>query len=152
MIPRAGRLHGSAVAELELLARSARAGSVARCLRPLVAHDGRLPGDQGYLIFNAGDHYSWVRGPHTFKFGVDWEWMEQQIRHMRSIKIPHPVIVVHANGAIGTGTVDPGDAKNLPAVKSIEHEVIVADDVGNVTDYSIWTWADLRAGKLFDEP
>ena len=33
---------------------------------PNIAHDGRLPGDQGYLIFNAGDHYSWVRGPHTF--------------------------------------------------------------------------------------
>jgi hypothetical protein len=39
---------------------------------PNISHDGRLPGDQGYLIFNAGDHYSWVRGPHTFKFGVDW--------------------------------------------------------------------------------
>ena len=24
---------------------------------PNISHDGRLPGDQGYLIFNAGDHY-----------------------------------------------------------------------------------------------
>jgi len=41
---------------------------------PNISHDGRLPGDQGYLIFNAGDHFSWVHGPHTFKFGLDWEW------------------------------------------------------------------------------
>jgi hypothetical protein len=85
------------------------------------------------------------------KWEVDWEWLEQQIRYMRSIKIPHPVIVVHANGAIGTATVDPADAIDLPAVKSPENEVIVADDVGGVTDYSVWTWADLRAGKLFAE-
>ena len=39
-----------------------------------ITHDGRQPGDQGYLIFNAGDHFSWVRGGHTFKFGLDWEW------------------------------------------------------------------------------
>jgi hypothetical protein len=39
-----------------------------------IAHDARLPGDQGYSRFSFADRYSWVRGRHTFKFGVDFEW------------------------------------------------------------------------------
>jgi hypothetical protein len=38
-----------------------------------ITHDARLPGQQGYSRFHMNDHYSWVRGGHTFKFGLDFE-------------------------------------------------------------------------------
>jgi hypothetical protein len=38
-----------------------------------ISHDPRLPGQQGYTRFNFSDHFSWVRGRHTFKFGLDYE-------------------------------------------------------------------------------
>jgi len=33
----------------------------------------RLPDNQGYPRFNMGNNFSWIRGPHTFKFGAYWE-------------------------------------------------------------------------------
>ena len=36
-------------------------------------HSGYMPGDYGYTRFDFSDHLSWNRGPHTFKFGLDYE-------------------------------------------------------------------------------
>ena len=37
------------------------------------ADDPRLPDNQGYPRFTMADNLSWVRGPHTFKFGFSFE-------------------------------------------------------------------------------
>jgi hypothetical protein len=40
---------------------------------PGLEAEPRLPDNQGYPRFNFGDNLSWIRGPHTFKFGVYYE-------------------------------------------------------------------------------
>jgi len=39
----------------------------------LGADDPRLPDNQGYPRFNFEDSLSWIKGPHTFKFGIHFE-------------------------------------------------------------------------------
>jgi hypothetical protein len=40
---------------------------------PNLTHNAKLPGDMGYPRFSAADRFTWVRGGHTFKFGLDFE-------------------------------------------------------------------------------
>ncbi len=80
---------------------------------------------------------------------IDWDWLRDQIRHLRAGGAKRPGLILWPSGEIATSIFDRVRAP-LPQVNDLEREVLVCRNEG-VEHFSVYTWEELAGGRLSRE-
>lgn len=78
---------------------------------------------------------------------IDWQWIRDQVRELRSRGIRNAGVVVAADGTFGAG--DLGEEASIITYDADEQVLVLYEVAGNIPMIMAYSWQDLENGKLF---